>query len=220
VPFAALAGRIAIVGDSDIAVIPLRQDGVEVETSTDIAGLSVDRIRLDHASCEPVPGPPEPHAATDRLTLARSAALLGSAYGAYDLTRQYVTDRQQFGAPLINIPAVSGALAQMAVRIRNARSAVDRAVEVCTDGDSAPLRRFAAVASARVTTAGVATLVAQSTHQLHGAVGVTHEYGLHRYTRMLWALRDADESERMLSGRLGNEVRSAGEPALWDEISA
>jgi acyl-CoA dehydrogenase len=108
----------------------------------------------------------------------------------------------------------------MAVRIRHARSAIDRAVEVCTDGDTTPLRRFAAVASARVTTAGLATLVAQSTHQLHGAVGVTREYGLHRYTTMLWALRDADESERMLSGRLGDKVRSAGEAALWDQISA
>jgi acyl-CoA dehydrogenase len=148
------------------------------------------------------------------------AALLGSAYGAYDLTRQYVADRQQFGAPLIKIPAVSGALAQMAVRIRNAQSAIDRAVAVCSDGDSTPLRRFAAVASARVTTAGVATLVAQWAHQLHGAVGVTSEYGLHRHTRMLWALRDADESERMLSSRLGNVVLSGGEAALWDEIFA
>jgi acyl-CoA dehydrogenase len=220
VPFAALAGRIVVVGDSDIVTIPVRQDGVEVEPSTDIAGLSIDQVRLAQASHQPVHGSPDPHTVRDRLTLARSAALLGSAYGAYDLTRQYVADRQQFGAPLIKIPAVSGALAQMVVRIRNARSAVDRAVEVCADGNSTPLRRFAAVASARVATAGVATLVAQSAHQLHGAVGVTSEYGLHRYTRTLWALRDADESERMLSGRLGNAVLSAGEAALWDEISA
>jgi acyl-CoA dehydrogenase len=219
VPFAAEAGRVVIIGDSDIAAVPLLQDGVDIKESSDVAGHPAGHVRLDQASHQPLTPPPDADAVIERLSLARSAALLGSACGAYDLTRHYVTDRQQFGAALIKIPAVSAALAQMAVRIRNAQSALDRAISVCI-GDAPPLRRFAAVGSARIATAGMATQVARTAHQLHGAVGVTREYGLHRHTRNLWAWRDADESERMWSSRFGAVVLSVGEATLWDQISA
>jgi len=82
------------------------------------------------------------------------------------------------------------------------------------------LRRFGAVASARVTAAGTATLVARSAHQLHGAVGVTQEYALHRHTRNLWNWRDADESERAFSGRLGAMALAVDENTLWNQILA
>ena len=100
-----------------------------------------------------------------------------------------MTEREQFGAPLIKIPAVSTTLAQMAVRIEFAQSAVDRATTVCADDKTPALQRFGAVSAARIGTANTATLVARSSHQLHGAVGITAEYGLHRYTSKLWALR-------------------------------
>jgi acyl-CoA dehydrogenase len=167
-----------------------------------------------------VPNAPDASVVVERLALARSAALLGSAYGAYDLTRGYVTEREQFGAPLVEIPAISAALAQMAVRIRHAESAVERAIDVCTQASAPPLSRFGAVASARVATAGTATLVARTAHQLHGAVGVTHEYGLHRHTTKLWAWRDADEPQREWSGRLGAMAIAVDENTLWNQVLA
>ena len=156
----------------------------------------------------------------DRLALARSAALLGSAWGAYELTRRYVMEREQFGAPLIKIPAVSTTLAQMAVRIRSAQSALDRATTACADAHTPALRRFGAVSAARISAATAASLVARTSHQLHGAVGITAEYGLHRYTSKLWALRDADESQLAYCRRLGARVRAEGEIQLWENISA
>ena len=131
-----------------------------------------------------------------------------------------MTQREQFGAPLIKIPAVSTTLAQMAVRIRFAESALDRATTVCADGNAPALRRFGAVSAARIGAASATTLVARTSHQLHGAVGITAEYGLHRYTSKLWALRDADESQFTYCGRLGARVRSEGEIHLWESISA
>ena len=131
-----------------------------------------------------------------------------------------MTQREQFGAPLIKIPAVSTTLAQMAVRIRFAESALDRATTVCADGNAPALRRFGAVSAARIGAASATTLVARTSHQLHGAVGITAEYGLHRYTSKLWALRDADESQFVCCRRLGARVRSEGESQLWERISA
>ena len=220
VPFADRARRLVIVTASSVVTVALAGESVTVEPGRDIADLPYGCVRLDDASVVHIPGGPAPPEAIDRLALARSAALLGSAWGAYELTRRYVTEREQFGAPLIKIPAVSTSLAQMAVRIRFAQSALDRATTVCADDNTPAPRRFGAVSAARISTAATATLVARTSHQLHGAVGITAEYGLHRYTSKLWALRDADESQFTYCGRLGARVRSEGEIHLWESISA
>jgi acyl-CoA dehydrogenase len=220
VPFAVDADRLVLVGDSDVVAVSLEQAGVAIDAATDVAGLPTGNVRLNGATCERPLNAPDASVVVERLALARSASLLGSAYGAYDLTRRYVTERKQFGAPLIEIPAVSAAVAQMAVRIRHAESAVERAIELCTQASVPALRRFGAVASARVATAGMATLVARTAHQLHGAVGVTREYDLHRHTRKLWAWRDADEPEHAWSGRLGAMALAVDETTLWNHVLA
>lgn len=48
----------------------------------------------------------------------------------------------------------------------------------------------ARVAAAAALVDRVATTVARLAHQLHGAMGITRESPLHRYTTLLWALRD------------------------------
>jgi acyl-CoA dehydrogenase len=220
VPFADKASGLVIVTASSVVTVPLVGESVTIEPGHDIAGLPYGCARLDDASVAHISGGPAAPEVIDRLALARSAALLGTAWGAYELTRRYVTGREQFGAPLIKIPAVSTTLAQMAVRIRFAQSALDRATAVCADDATPALRRFGAVSAARISAAITATLVARTSHQLHGAVGITAEYGLHRYTSKLWALRDADESQFAYCGRLGARVRSEGEIQLWEYVSA
>jgi acyl-CoA dehydrogenase len=220
VPFVDAASGLVIVTDSSVVTVPLAGESVTVKPGHDIADLPDGCVNLDGASVAHILAGPTAPQVIDRLALARSAALLGSAWGAYELTRKYVMEREQFGAPLIKIPAVSTTLAQMAVRIRFADSALDRATTVCADAHTPELRRFGAVSAARISAAAAATLVARSSHQLHGAVGITAEYGLHRYTSRLWAQRDSDESEFAYCRRLGARVRSEGEIELWDGISA
>lgn len=220
VPFVDTAAELVIVAASSVGTVSLAGESVTVEPGRDIAGLPLGSVNLDDAAVAQVPGGPSAPEVADRLALARSAALLGCAWGAYELTRRYVLDREQFGAPLIKIPAVSTTLAQMAVRIKFAQSALGRATTACADVDTPALRRFGAVSAARISTATAASLVARTSHQLHGAVGITAEYGLHRYTRKLWALRDADESEFAYCGRLGARVRAEGEMQLWEYVSA
>jgi acyl-CoA dehydrogenase len=220
VPFAGRAERLVIVTGSSVVTVPLAGQSVIVEPSNNIAGMADARVNLSGASVAPVSGGPGAALVADRLALARSAALLGTAWGAYELTRKYVTQREQFGAPLVKIPAVSSTLAQMAVRTRFAQSALDRATELFADAGTPELQRFGAVSAARVSAATTATLVARTSHQLHGAVGITAEYDLHRFTSTLWALRDADQSESAYCRGLGARVRDEGEAALWEQISA
>lgn len=218
IPFAPSAGRLVLVGDSGVAVVLLSQAGVTIEADPNIAGHPAGRVRLAGVAHEIVPA--RSGEVIERLALARSAALFGSARGAYDRTRHYATERIQFGAPLIKISAVSAALAQMSIQIGSTQSAIERAVTRYTDPDGASLARFSAIASARITAARMATLVARTAHQLHGAVGVTREYDLHRYTSSLWAWRDGDVSEQMWRTKLGATALAVDEVTLWDEISA
>lgn len=220
VPFADRADGLVIMTASSVVRVWLAGESVTVESGHDIAGLSNARVNLAGASFTQLSGGPGPAQVAARLALVRSAALLGTAWGAYDLTRKYVMEREQFGAPLVKIPAVSSTLAQMVVRIRSAHSALDRATVACADARTPELRRFGAVSAARIGAATAATVVARTSHQLHGAAGITAEYDLHRYTRKLWALRDADQSESAYCRRLGARVREEGENELWENISA
>lgn len=220
VPFADRATGLVIVTASSVVTVPLAGESVTVEPSHNIADLPDARVNLAGASVTHISGGPGAAQVIDRLALTRSAALLGTAWGAYELTRRYVMEREQFGAPLVKIPAVSTTLAQMAVRTRFAQSALDRATAACADADTSELCRFGAVSAARISAATAATLVARTSHQLHGAVGITAEYDLHRYSSKLWALRDADQSEFAYCRRLGARVRDEGEIELWESISA
>lgn len=215
VPFADGARRLVILADAGVSVLNLSD--ARVEPVVDIAGQPAGRVQvsaataLDGVTVAPV---------LERLALARSSALLGSAWGAYELTRRYVIERQQFGAPLIDITSVAGGLASMVIQIRAAQAAVDRAVSAAEDATVSSQSRSAAIAAARIAAAQMATVVARTSHQLHGAMGITSEYPLHRYTTALWAMRDADLAEQDWSRRLGAVALSVDEDVLWNELTA
>lgn len=56
-------------------------------------------------------------------------------------------------------------------------------------------------------------------HQVHGAIGVTEDYPLHRLTLRALAWSEEYGGRAMWSARLGNEVVTNGLDAWWDSIS-
>ncbi|MFJ8929848.1 acyl-CoA dehydrogenase family protein [Streptomyces sp. NPDC102364] len=168
------------------------------------------------------PGAPSPARIRARLALLRSAALLGAAEGAYELTAAHVSQREQFGAPLLKIPAVAAHLATMRVHLLQAEAALNHARDTyrADTATATPVRLTAAAATARITAAATSTEVARSAHQLHGALGITAEYPLHRYTRRLWAWRDTPVPQQAETAALGRLAVAAGEATLWDVLTA
>jgi acyl-CoA dehydrogenase len=144
------------------------------------------------------------------LLALRAAALAGAVEGAYELTRGYVSTREQFGQPLVRIPAVAANLAIMKTAVIQCDAALARAAGA----------ELAAVASARIIAGRAATQAARIGHQLHGAIGVTAEYSLHRFTKRLWAWRDAETTEHDWSVLLGELAAAGGEAAFWEELTA
>jgi acyl-CoA dehydrogenase len=77
-----------------------------------------------------------------------------------------------------------------------------------------------AVAAAKIRAGEAAGKVAEIAHQVHGAIGFTHEHSLHRLTRRLWSWRDEFGTESHWSRELGRAVMAAGVDALWPMITA
>ncbi|MFJ4774198.1 acyl-CoA dehydrogenase family protein [Streptomyces uncialis] len=213
VPWARDAARLVLCApDRAPLVIDLGHPSVTVRPGENLAGEPRDTVVLTDTPAAPVDGSPSYGTVRERLALLWSAAVLGAAHGAYRLTRSYVCERHQFGAPLVGIPAVAGNLARMRVQLVQA----DAALALARDAE--PFS--GAVDIARVTTAAAATVIARTAHQLHGAMGITEEYPLHRLTRRLWSWRDAVDSERGWTESLGRRAADAGESGVWTRVTA
>jgi acyl-CoA dehydrogenase len=216
VPWAAQFDRLVVCGPTGPGwIVNLRHPAMHITGAENVADEPRCQLNLAGVPVERLPAVPDPVEVRDRIATLWSYGLRGAAQAAYDLTRSYVANREQFGAPLIKIPAVVAALARMKVRLHEMDAAL-----VGVDCDDEPGTRSSAVEVARVTTAAAATEIAQTAHQLHGAIGVTEEYPLHRFTRRLWAWRDAVKSQSQWSEALGERAVRAGEPYVWDELSA
>ena len=213
VPWARDAARLVLCAPhAEPLVADLRDASVTVRNAQNIAGEPRDTVVLAGTPVTAVEGGPSHAEVRERLALLRSAAVLGAAKGAYRLTRTYVSEREQFGAPLLKIPAVAVNLARMRVQLVQADAALALARE------AEPFS--GAVDIVRITTAAAATEIAQIAHQLHGAMGITEEYPLHRLTRRLWSWRDAVASERHWAESLGRRAAEAGETGVWTRLTA
>ncbi|MGQ0631212.1 MAG: acyl-CoA dehydrogenase family protein [Sporichthyaceae bacterium] len=201
---------VVVVRDRPHAlVVDLSAPTVRIEESTDLAGRPIARICIEEAAASSLSAAGEQ--VLTRLAVLRAAASLGAARGAFALTSTHVRTRQQFGKPLVALPSVATSLATMRVGLVQADTAVDAALV-----NPAP----AQAAAARLITARVATAIAEAAHQLHGAIGITAEYALHRYTRPLWAGRDIDLPEAEWARWLGRHAVSAGEDSIWNDLTA
>jgi acyl-CoA dehydrogenase len=201
---------VLVVRDRPYAsVVNLSAPTVRIEETTDLAGRPVAAISLNGTDATPLIVAAESVLA--RLATLRAAASLGAARGAFALTSTHVRTRQQFGKPLVALPSVAMSLATMRVGLVQAETAVDAALL-----NPAP----AEAAAARLITARVATAIAETAHQLHGAIGITEEYALHRCTRALWAGRDVDLPESAWARRLGEHAVSVGENGIWNDLTA
>jgi acyl-CoA dehydrogenase len=207
VPWARHASHLVLADGDEVLLAAV--DAKRLRRETSVAGEPWDVLDPTSVCAVRLPGAPSVEHVRARLGLLRAAALTGAVAGAYDLTRRYLMARHQFGKPLVRIPAVAANLARIKTVLLQSEAGLARA-------DEADL---ASVAAARVLAGRAATVTARLSHQLHGAMGVTAEYPLHRYTRRLWAWRDADLDQRSWSILLGRLAAASGESAVWDNLT-
>ncbi len=154
---------------------------------------------------------PEVGDAQRRGALMRSIQIAGALERVRDMTVQYAAERRQFGQPLNRFQAVQQQLAEMAGEVALAGAAVDAAV-------ADPLSPKH-VAAAKVVAGHAAGRVAAIAHQVHGAIGFTHEHQLRRWTLKLWEWRDQFGTESAWSEALGDLLAHSGGDRLWEVVT-
>jgi alkylation response protein AidB-like acyl-CoA dehydrogenase len=115
------------------------------------------------------------------------AAVCAEALGVMallvDLTSAYVKTRKQFGVPIGQFQALQHRLADMLMRVEQARSMAYLIATTVDTGDPAQRRRITAAAKAMVSQAG--RFVGHGAIQLHGGIGVTDEAPVSHYFKRI-----------------------------------
>ena len=86
--------------------------------------------------------------------------------------------------------------------------------------ETSPGEAWFAVASAKWRANHAIGVTTQAVHQLHGAIGFTHEYPLHPLTRRLWSWRTEAGNDRYWAARLGAYMAERGADNAWSDIVA
>lgn len=144
----------------------------------------------------------------------RVAAMSGGLSRVLNYAVQYAKERVQFGRPIGQFQAVQQQLAVLATQSAAASAATDAMIDAVTRG---PAQFEIAAAKARVGEA--AHIGSGIAHQVHGAMGFTHEHALHRSTRRLWAWRDEFGSEVEWAEWVGRVIAQVGGSKLWSFLT-
>jgi acyl-CoA dehydrogenase len=212
VPWARNARGLVI--STGVAVALVAPVSAVIEPGENLAGEPRDDVSLDlKLDARGVAGAPmdADAAVVYRLgALFRAAQMAGALEEALQLAVTYAGDRVQFGRPIGKFQAIQQQLALAAEQVAASGVAVAGAVAAAGAGDLA----FAA-AAAKLRVGEAAGKVCDIVHQVHGAIGFTHEHRLHQLTRRLWSWRDEFGVESVWALELGRLAASQGADGIW-----
>jgi acyl-CoA dehydrogenase len=213
VPWAAHADRVALAVDGPEGTLAalVERSALSVEPGRNLAGEPRDDITLDGVAAEAVPSAFTPSDLMLHGALARTIAMAGAARRVLDLSLRHAAEREQFGRPIARFQAVQQLLAGLAGEAMLLETAAEAATAAYGAGGPAA---ETAVACAKADAGRAAGAVATAAHQIHGALGATHEHVLRRLTLRLWSWRDEYGSEVHWRGRV---AAAAGDDA-WPVV--
>ena len=181
--------------------------------------IVLDEVAVDSGSIGTLPA--AALAALDlRIGLLATVHIAGLLDEVLDLTLRYAGERQQFGRPISAFQMVKEMIALLAAEVMAAGAAADGAVAAaCADRDGADHTSAELALRAAALRAGrAADIAARLAHQVHGTIGVTSEYPLHRYTTQLWHWRDAGRPRFESQLQLGRLLAARGPDGLWPAV--
>lgn len=174
-------------------------------TGANIAGEALDSTRI--STTAPVQSNEQCY---QLMALSRCALAVGALQRLQELVIEQVTLREQFGRPLARFQAVQHTIAIAAGDTAAATKALEGALAYL--GSDRQAEEIAASCARVFEAVGQVT---DSAHQLHGAMGFTHEHILHHYTRRLWSWREDYGNERFWQAQLGKSLCAQGADQLW-----
>ena len=172
--------------------------------------------------CTASADPPDSRAALAALSLGRCLQIGAAMEAALELSLQYVQDRKQFGQPLAKFQVIQHSLALAAEEVAAFSAISDLALAYATCEDILGARMAALLDAAAVVAGRAVDVIYDVCHQVHGAIGFTQEYALHRHSLDLLRWRDHLQllrgGELRCAERLGDAALEAG--SLWRAVTS
>jgi len=119
----------------------------------------------------------------DETAVVLCAEAVGAIEGAIDVTSQYIRDRHQYGVSLSSFQVLQHRMADMAMDMVLARSAVMCALQALANSE--PIERSAKVAGCKAFVTSVGKWATSQGIQLHGGYGITEEYSVGQFYKRL-----------------------------------
>lgn len=220
----ARSSQWAVVADGTghVALVDLRQATVSLEAGSNFAGEERDSLHFVNARAHAI-GHLQIADVQEPVwlfgALIRACMLVGALESSLDKAVNYANERAQFGKAIGKFQAVQQQLAQMAGAIGAARMATQVALRSACEAQQAEAGARSTlafdVAVAKICAGEAATLATSVAHQVHGAIGFTHEHTLHFTTRRLWSWRDEFGSDPQWAEVLGQAAIAAGGKGFW-----
>ncbi|PAY23489.1 acyl-CoA dehydrogenase [Dietzia natronolimnaea] len=154
-----------------------------------------------------------------RGALARAVQCVGAAEGMLESAIAHSTERNQFGRALAKFQSVQNLVVDIAAETVLARAAVDQAVaDAMVTGLTGPLSGFRVAVARSVASQAVAVAV-RNAHQVHGAIGTTHEHTLHRLTLPAVQWRGEFGSAAFWDAVLTDAALAGGMDGAWPMVT-
>lgn len=147
--------------------------------------------------------------------LLRVLQICGALNRVLEMTVEYANLREQFGRPIGRFQAVQQLLAVLANEVAAVGAVSEMAVRSMDRGSA-----LLPVAVAKARSSVAADRAAAIAHEVHAAIGVTEELGLHHLTRRLWQWRDDYGSEQFWYAELGERALAGKTDRFWSTLLA
>ena len=225
VPWARHAkAALVSLADGRLALLDLAgAAGVQVQPHQNHAGLPSDTLVLQQARLQAVAENPldldQP--VWTLGAVARCAMLVGALESALEQSVRYAGERVQFGKAIGKYQAIQQQLALMAGDVSAARVAALVALADAPGGaQTSCAATLFSTAVAKVRAGEAATRGTSIAHQVHGAIGFTHEHALHFATRRLWAWREEFGTDAAWAAELGRAAIAGRSAGFWPGVTA
>lgn len=185
----------------------------DITPGVNLASEPRDTVKFQHATVSQVSAAlsfDEIHTMTILETAFQLALMTGAIDKINDLTVQYTKEREQFGRPIHRFQLIQQHIVNLAGETAIALAAFNNVTEaLLTDTHNNE------VAYARIRLEEAIQTVATISHQVHAAIGTTHEHSLHQYTRRLWSWRDEGMITAYWTDIVATQLLEQSSDSLW-----
>ena len=220
VPWGSRCSYYIAIHDSHLFVLEAQNQ--EAEDQNNLGRDPRDRISGEAKILDKLPTALDNDSLLYLGALVRSIQIGGASAAALDLAVKYASDREQFGRSLAKFQAIQHHLADLAGLV----ASVDAiAIAACARLDRSGITdnqrnaRFE-IAAAKCRASEAVEKITRLSHQIHGAIGFTYEYGLHFLTRRMWAWRTEYGGVAYWGEELGKLAVEQGGDEIWPIITA